>query len=189
MERSHDKMRPSLPRSKELHVTETVGKPSEGRDVNGRASAGNRLAVGAGMKHATKKLLGKGATEGDAVVVARDGLRLFYAALRELPSDGAVVRTLAGLYGRHSAVSAYFTAKADASGLGTPDGVAWADAALRHGQRAERLAVTMLDVAARMATTARANEAIDYAAVDAAAEAETEARRVEERAARAGAGR
>jgi hypothetical protein len=161
IEQSNGKARPTLPRAGALRVSETVRDPSEGRDADGRATAGNRLAVGAGQKHATKKLLGSGATEGDAALVARDGLRLFYGALRELPSDGAVVRTLAGLYGRHAACSAYFSAKADEAGLGTPDGVAWADAALRHGQRAERLSVTMLDVATALAAAAASRPRLD----------------------------
>lgn len=163
IERSHGKTRPTLPRSSDLPNVESERKPTDGRGPGGRFATGNRLSVGAGQKHAVKRLLG-GSTlsDGDAAIVARDGLRALYAALRELPSDGAIVRSIGGIYGRHVALSAFCTAKAEALGLDTPEGVVWTDRATAHGQRAERLAVTMSDIASRHAkANARARGPVD----------------------------
>lgn len=153
IEQSHGKARPTLPRSSDLAPVETVRDPSEGRTEGGRFAAGNRTAVGAKWKNACKKLLGSYASENPegAAQVARDSWRLFTAAIRELPSDGAQVRQLAALAARHAAMSAFFTARAAERGLDTPDGIAFGNLASHHGQRAERLTVTTLDVATKMA--------------------------------------
>jgi hypothetical protein len=151
IERSHGKARPTLPRSGDLPVVQSDRNPADGRGPGGRFAPGNRLSVGAGDKAAVRKLLGRRAAEGDVAVVARDAVRLFNGAVRDLPSDAPTVRTLASLYARHAAVTAYFNVKADEAGLETEAGQAMLETALRHGQRVERLAVTMLDVATRLA--------------------------------------
>jgi hypothetical protein len=149
-QRSQNAMRPSLPQSKDLRIVNTVREPTEGRGPAGRFALRNRIAVRSGDKATTKKLLGRGATDADAIVVARDAVRLFHGTMRDLPSDGAVVRSLASMQARHAALFAFFTAKADAAGLDTIDGIKFAELASKHGQRAERLAVTMLDIATKM---------------------------------------
>ncbi len=151
MEQSHGKARPALPRSKDVHLVRTERDPSAGRGANGRFGAGNRLSVGAGEKNAVKKLLGRHGSAGDAATIVRDAMRVFRGALRDLPSDGPIVRGLAGLYSRHIAVSAFFTSRADEAGLDDPGGQALLEIALRHGVRAERLAVTMTDLATKYA--------------------------------------
>jgi hypothetical protein len=153
IEQSHGRARPTLPRASDLQPIETEREPTAGRGPGGRFAPGNRVAVRQGEKAAVRKLLGRGAAEGDVAIVARDAVRLFHGALRDLPSDGSVVRSLAALYGRHAAVSAYLNAKADEAGLQTEAGAALLESAMRHGQRVERLAVTMLDVATRLAKT------------------------------------
>ena len=102
-------------------------------------------------KRAAKKLLGKGATEGDAAIVARDAQRAFRGAMRELPHDGQFARSLAALYGRHLAASAFYAARSDEAGPATGEGIRLADLALKHGARAERLAISALDVASTLA--------------------------------------
>ena len=151
IEHSHGKARPTLPRASDLQPIETAREPAAGRGPGGRFIAGNRVAVRAGEKHAVRKLLGKTASEGDVAVVAGDAVRLFNGAMRDLPSDGPVVRSLAALYARHAAVAAYLNAKADEAGVQTEPGAELLEVALRHGQRVERLAVTMLDIASRLA--------------------------------------
>lgn len=156
IEQSHGKARPTLPRASDLAPVETAREPSEGRAEHGRFAAGNRTAVGARWKNACRKLLGSFA-EGNpeaAAAVARDSWRLFSATMRELPSDGAQVRQLAALGARHAALSAFFTARSADVGLDSDDGIRFGSIASQHGQRAERLAVTVLDIATKLAAKA-----------------------------------
>jgi hypothetical protein len=154
LEQSHGKRRPTLPRSRALAPVATARDRAAGRDADGRFLPGNRVSVRQGEKHAMRKLLGDAAAEGDASLVSRDALRLLNGAIRDLPSDGPVVRSIAALYARHAAAAGFYNAKADAKGLDSAEGIALADIALRHGQRAERLAVTMLDVSSTLARDA-----------------------------------
>lgn len=163
IEQSHGKARPTLPRSSDLAVVETVRDPSEGRSEGGRFAAGNRTAVGARWKNACKKLLGSFAAGNPeaAAAVARDSWRLFTATMRDLPSDGAQVRQLAALGARHAALSAFFTARAADVGLDSEQGIAFGQLASHHGQRAERLAVTTLDLATKYASKTGAGADIE----------------------------
>ena len=99
------------------------------------------------------RLLGAGATNAQAEAVARQAFRLYCSLLRELPSDGPSVRSLAALQSRHAALAAFETDRAATLGLDTPDGIAALERASRHGQRVERLAVTTLDVSTRLAAS------------------------------------
>jgi hypothetical protein len=150
-ERSRGKARPTLPRSSELRAIESARDPSDGRGVAGRFAPGNQISVRQGQKHAVKKLLGKDAGDSDATAVARDALRLLYAATRTSPDDGPVPRSLWALYARHLAVSAFYSARADEAGLDTERGMLLADKAAMHAQRGERLAVTAYDIASKLA--------------------------------------
>jgi hypothetical protein len=142
IESSHGKARPTLPRSSDLRVVETAPTPTEGRDPGGRFGAGNQIASGSRWRASIRKLLGKGATNEQAEAVARQAFRLYCALLRELPSDGPSVRVLA----------AYFTDRAAELGFDCDAGAAALEQATKHGTRAERLAVTCIDVATRFAT-------------------------------------
>jgi hypothetical protein len=87
-----------------------------------------------------------------ATAVAEDAWRLFGVAIREMPHDGPTVRALVARKARHEALEGYWTAQALAK-LGTDEGKEAEDRATQHGLRAERLTVTALDVASRLASS------------------------------------
>jgi hypothetical protein len=146
-ERSHGKVRPSLVRASDLRVPETGEKPTEQRDAHGHFSAGNRSALGARFTHTIRKALGSKAATGEAQIVARDARRVYTHVLGALPSDAPPVRVLVTLHARHLALNAFFTAKAEAVGLDTPEGLRLLEVADRQSQRAERVLVTAQDIA------------------------------------------
>jgi hypothetical protein len=86
----------------------------------------------------------------EAARVVEDAYKIFRESLAELPHDGVTVRELVARKARHAALESFWSAKAIAQ-LGTPEGVEAEERATLHGQRAERLAVTALDVASRLA--------------------------------------
>jgi hypothetical protein len=150
IEQSNGKARPTLPRSSDLKPVETVPDPSEGRAPGGRFAPGNRISEGQRWKASIRKLLGKGASSEQAANLAREAFRLYLAVLRGLPSDGPTVRMLAALQARHAVLAAFFTDRAAELGLETDAGAVALEQATKHGQRAERLAVTTLDVATKL---------------------------------------
>jgi|SRR5579859_1157889 len=147
VERSHGKARPTLPRSSDLHTPEPAAKPTDGRGAHGHFAAGNPIGVGARFTHTVRKSLGAQAATGDALVVARDARRVFGHVLAALPSDAAPVRALLAVYARHQALHAYYTLRAEAAGLDTPAGLKLLEVADRQSQRAERVLVTVHDLA------------------------------------------
>jgi hypothetical protein len=151
VERSHGKARPTLPRSSDLPVVGTDRERTRGRDAAGRFSHGNEGGRGRGWKRAIVKMLGRDIDDPTALAVAADAWRLFCASIREMPSDGPTVRSLVALRCRHEALAAFFHARAAENGLDSAEGIKATDIATKHGQRAERLAVTSIDVAARLA--------------------------------------
>lgn len=153
-ERSHGKLRPSLPRASDLGA-QTDGKPTDARTPDGRFAAGNRQARAARFTHTIRKALGSKAATGEALVVARDARRVFGHVLAALPSDAAPVRALLSVYARHQSLHAYYTLKAEALGLDTPEGLKMLEVADRQSQRAERVLVTCHDIARVHATAAR----------------------------------
>lgn len=155
IEQSHGKARPTLPRSSDLAtVTGTDDERSRQRDSSGRFAVGNNAGIGRGAKAAVRRMLGRGAelTNPEALAVARDADRLFLDTLRELPSTGSTVRHLAALHARHAALAAFWSARASEAGLGTDEGTKAEEQATKHGQRQERVAVTMIDVATKLAS-------------------------------------
>jgi hypothetical protein len=155
IERSHGKARPSLVRASDLTPVESAESPSDGRTVDGRFARGNRASVGNRFKRALRKVLGDRAGSGEVGVVAADARRVFSHILRSLPSDAAPVRALLALHARHLALHAFYTTKAEALGLDTPGGLKMLEVADRQSQRAERVLVTVHDLARVHATTAR----------------------------------
>lgn len=147
MERSKGKMRPSLVRASDLEPAESATKPTDARAPDGRFAAGNRASVGARFTATIKKSLGTKAATGEALIVARDARRLFGHTLASLPSDAPPVRALLAIYSRHAALHAYYTVKAEALGLDTERGLALLAVADRQSQRAERVLVTVHDLA------------------------------------------
>lgn len=166
-ETSHGKARTILARSSDLPKIKSERKPSDGRDTDGRFASGNRLSVGAGFKRTAKKLLGLGPAKGVSAeehIVRRDAWRVFVATMATMPTDSAPVRSLVSLHARHVALAAVYTAKAAEAGLDTDKGMAMQAAADRQSQRAERVLVTALDVAARLASKNRPQSAADIRA-------------------------
>lgn len=151
IEQSHGKARPVLPRASDLPVIEADAKPTIGRTAHGHFAAGNRTGLAARFTHTIKKALGTKAAAGDAKIVSRDARRVFSHLLRSMPSDAPPVRVLAAIHARHVALHGYYTAKAEEAGLETEDGLALLEVADRQSQRAERVLVTCLDVATKMA--------------------------------------
>lgn len=147
IEHSHGKARPTLPRASDLAVADTAGNPTEGRAPGGRFAPGNRLAEGQRWKASIRKMLGRGATNAEAESLARETFRLYLAVLRRMPSDGPSVRMLVALQARHAALAARWANRAAELGLDSEEAVQADERAIKHGQRAERLAVTALDVA------------------------------------------
>lgn len=153
-EHSQGKERPALPRSKDLAI---VPAPERSRNhgEGGRFVPGNAAGRGKGWKAALRKMLGRETADAIATVVAEDAFKIFAATIREMPSDGVLVRGLVAQKARHDALAAFWTAKSVDAGISTPEGIAAADHATKHGTRAERLAVTALDVATKLAKQPR----------------------------------
>lgn len=151
IEQSHGKARTVLPRASDLQPVDPDAKPSEGRDAHGHFAAGNRNGLAARFTHTIKKALGSKTSTGEALVVVRDARRVFSHLMRSMPSDSAPVRVLAAMHSRHTALHAFYTAKAEAAGLETPEGLKLLEVADRQSQRAERVLVTCIDVATKMA--------------------------------------
>jgi hypothetical protein len=167
IEKSHGKARPTLPRSSDLQPVGTVGDRHRGRDERGRVTTGNTLARDRGWRASIRKLLGRETTDPIATVVAEDAWRIFSATIRELPSDGATVRGLVAAGARHQALAAFWNAQAIERGLATDEGVAAQEQATKHDTRAERLAVTALDIATRLANAdakSKPNELLNFIA-------------------------
>lgn len=166
IEQSHGKARPTLPRASDLQAVPAVPERARNHDERGRAAPGNTLARGRGWKTALRRMLGKGTTDAEAIAVADDAWRLFVAMLGELPHDGPIVRSLAMRKARHDALGAFWSARAALVGLATEEGIKCEERATVHGQRAERLTVTAIDVATRLAK-ARADAGADVDPLDA----------------------
>ena len=148
IERSKGKARPTLPRSSDLKPVRAAEQRSDVRDREGRFAPGNAGGMGRGWKRAIGKMLGQCTQELSDVAarVAADAWRLFTVAIKEMPHDGPNVRALVARKARHEALEGYWSAQALAN-LGTPKGDAAESRATLHGQRAERLTVSALDVA------------------------------------------
>lgn len=145
------KARTELPRSDELQAVGTVEdrQPNHGR--NGQFTTGNDAAADRRAKQAIAKILGLRSSDTVVAVVGKDAARVMGVVLRDMPTDAPTVRNLVAMLARHSAIGAYANVRADELGLDTIDGRAWLELGLRHFARAERLTVTALDVATRMA--------------------------------------
>jgi hypothetical protein len=155
LERSHGKVRPTLPRASDLTPSEAAEKPTAQRDEHGHFAAGNRTGVGARFANQLKRAMGSAAAGGEVAIVARDARRVFANILPTLPSDAAPVRALLAIHSRHVALHAFFTARAEAAGLQTDAGLKLLEVADRQSQRAERVLVTVHDLARVHAETSR----------------------------------
>lgn len=155
-ERSKGKARPRQVRSSDLvTMPRTDSDRPRQRDASGRFTPGNAAAIGRGAKAQIKRQLGRGVnvTDEAALLVMKDANRLFGETMLTLPSDDPTTRQLCALYCRHASMASFWSAQASVAGLGTDEGIAASEQATKHGQRAERVAVTMLDVARTMAAS------------------------------------
>jgi hypothetical protein len=152
LSRSHGKTRTELPRLRRLApVPPPVERPSDGRDASGRFAKGNSGARNRAWKTPIAKLLGRDLADPVAARVSADAWHWFSATVRTLPSDGPIVRSLAAQVAHHVALAAWWSAQVFDRTLGTVPSVEAEERARIHGQRAERLSVTLLDVSTRLA--------------------------------------
>jgi hypothetical protein len=169
-EMCRDKARTTLPRASDLACV-AVRERDAWRDERGRLLPGNQLGRGRGWLMAVRRMVGRAEGDDVAVAVANDAWRLFCASMREMPSDGPTVRSLVAMRCRHEALAAFWCARSAELGLATPEGIQAQEQATKHGQRAERLCVTALDVASKMAAR-RPDKPLDLGALLAASPVE-----------------
>jgi hypothetical protein len=163
-ERSHDKMRPSLPRSRDLPAAiEPAPNPTEGRDQLGRFTSNNPWAPGARWRQLIAEGLGRGVELQSDVArkVSRTAYRYFRSFLRDLPIDCATTRALVAQRARAAALADFYGLRAAELELTSEQAIEAAAQALKWSQHAERLAVTTLDIATRLTKAVRARKPID----------------------------
>jgi len=150
IEHSHGKARPTLARLRDVPAATAVPERTGQRDAKGRFVPGNSQGCGRGWKVAVSKQLGR-ELKGEAEAVAREAYKLYMAFLRELPSDGPTIRQLCAQRARAAVLSGRYATRAAEAGYDTDDGRRALELSLKLDQRAERLAVTAWDLAARQA--------------------------------------
>lgn len=161
IEKSHGKARPTLPRASDLGTVPQPEAPRTAtRGPDGRFAPGNRTGRGKGAKRQLARLMGTDSADPITALVASSAAATYRAHIQELPNQGSMVSSLVSLASRHEALSAYFHSVAAKAGLGTTEGVAALTEASKHGQRAERLLVTALDVSKALALATK-SEPVD----------------------------
>lgn len=163
IERSQGKARCLRPRSSDLKPVESVRDPSEGRDSHGRAAPGNRLSIGQGWKATIRRATGLDAGNPVVEQLARDTTSIYFALLRQLPDDGPQVRPLVAERARSIVLSGYYANRAAEVGLDTDAGRAALELSMKLGQRAERTAISALDIATKLASAKpKTNPALEW---------------------------
>lgn len=155
IEKSHDKARPSLPRSSDLAAVPAVDERPRQRDSNGRWTAGNAGGIGRGWRAAIRKMVGRDLKGDDAEPLARESFRMYQALLAELPHTGAQVSSLVAARARSAVMSARYAARAAELGLDSVEGMRALEVSMRLDARAERLCVTAIDVSTKLAAADR----------------------------------
>jgi hypothetical protein len=123
----------------------------EGRDAGGRFVPGNKVSSDRGWRTALSRIMGREPSDPGMRTIATDAARLNGAILRTLPSDDALVRTNVATLSMHAALVGYWSAIALDLGLSTEAGQAASERARIHGQRVERLTVTVHELASKLA--------------------------------------
>lgn len=154
MERSHGAARPTLPRSGTLAAVAPEPIPTGNRDTRGRFQPGNSVGTGRGWKAIVAKHLGRD-LKGEALPLAREALQLYRAELGHMPHDGPQVRQLVAARARSAVLAARYALRAAELGLDTEAGQKALALSMQLDARAERLAVTALDIAATLAKADR----------------------------------
>ena len=156
---SHGKARPTLPRARALAVAPPVSEANHGRDAKGRFTGKDSPAYGRGWKTLIARMAGR-ELSGEALELGKASWRLYLALLSELPHDGPTVRTLAAAQARSAILSARYASRATELGLDTDAGMKSLELSVKLDMRAERLAVTSQDVAARLAKQERVRKPV-----------------------------
>jgi hypothetical protein len=154
IEMREGKARPTLPKARDLAATEPGSHRTEGRDPHGRFTTGNAWAPGAKWRALIAEGLGR-ELPGQAGELGRRAYRLFRAYLADLPTDCASVRSLVAQRARAVTLADAYAARGAELGIASQDGAAALSEALKWDARAERLAVTSLDVATKLAAKLR----------------------------------
>ncbi|HMI85725.1 MAG TPA: hypothetical protein VK550_16630 [Polyangiaceae bacterium] len=147
IEQSHDKARTTLPRSSDATTLPTDPERPAWRQPDGRVGPRNELARFRAFKEQARKDL-RASPGADAV--ADDMWRTYLGLLRWLRahglSDGPLVIRDAVLFARHTALEAFWSSRSAELGRETAEGQGAEDRASKHGQRVERLSVTIHDL-------------------------------------------
>lgn len=155
LERSHGKVRSTRKRASDLRPAGTVGEPSGTRSAGGRFAAGNAVGRNRGVKAVIRRHLGREASTPVVEQLTRD-VRVTCAALKaDLPSDAPSVLLLVQARATWSVLQQHLTTLALDAGLTTDAGRGYLELAIKLDQRAERLAITSLDVATTLAEAER----------------------------------
>ncbi len=147
-----DETRQESPRLKDT-PKEPARTPSDGRATAGRFGPRNRFGEGQG----TKALIRKGLGDPEDPVTGertREALRLYYALVGKLPSDGPAVRALCAAQARHTVLASAFATEASRAGLTSKEGLALAEASRAHDTTAQRMSVAAYDRSVREAKAA-----------------------------------
>jgi hypothetical protein len=161
---------------KDLAPGERTGERDRNQDAKGRFVAGNDAPKGRAVKRLIRRYLGEGAASSEQVAaLTSDTLTLFKAFKRTLGCSAPQVQDTVARRARWGVLSAWYALHAAELGLGTEEGMAALEMALKLDARAERLDVTALDLAKRLAEPddAHAKNPI-LAAIDAAGHAANE---------------
>jgi hypothetical protein len=130
--------------------------PRQGRDERGRFAPGNASGRGRGWKRAIARLAGS-ALAPEHRRLAGDAASLYRAVLAELPHGGPLVSPLVAEHSRCAVLAPRFAERALELGLDTEAGRAALEVSMRLGQRAERVAISMLDLSTKLADARRRN--------------------------------
>jgi hypothetical protein len=160
IEDSHGAARPTLPRSRNLATVESVPSRTKGRDANGRFASGNPYSGEAKWRSLMARTLGRD-LQGEAGKLAQEAYRHYRAYLADLPCDCASVRSLVAQRARAATLAARYALRGMELGETTELGAQCLAEALKWDQRAERLAVTSLDVSSKLVAVAKARKPDD----------------------------
>ncbi len=157
IEKSHGKARPTLPRSSDLVSVPQMEPPrTAARGPDGRFLPGHRTGRGKGAKRQLARLMGTDSDDPITALVASAAATAYRAHMQELPNQGSIVSSLVSLASRHEALSAFYQAEGAKHGYASETGTAALQEASKHGQRAERLLVTALDISKALAASTKA---------------------------------
>lgn len=149
------KLRPQPPRLKNVRRRLRVGQRSRNQDAKGRWVKGNNAPKGKRLKAIIRRQLGHDAT-GELVerlyAETRDMHRALVRALGAGAEGVPQVQDTLARRARWGVLGAWYALRAVELGLGTEAGDAALEMAIKLDARAERLDVTALDLADRLAT-------------------------------------